>query len=595
MELPRPRIAGISAFYHDAACCLLAGGRLIAAAQEERFSRLKHDPRLPVEAFRFCLAAGGLGISDLDAVAYYESPVAKLSRQIWSGVAEEAAGVLGGLDPRLPELAIRERLGWDGPLLLFDHHRSHAASAFYFSGFEEAAILTVDGVGEWATTTYGRGSGAAIERFAEVAFPHSLGLLYSTLTSFLGFRVNDGESKVMGLAPYGRPCLADRLGSLVASGPGGAYTLDLAYFDFVSGRRMDSDALAELLGGPRRTPGEAITPFHCDVAASLQAVLETVLLEKVRWLHGRAGAADLAMAGGVALNCVANGRIRREGPFARLFVQPAAGDAGGCLGAAALAHRELTGERPARPALADVRLGPRFAAGEVAALLAATGLPAADFRGREPELVAAVAERLARGEVVAWFRGAMEMGPRALGARSLLADPRHPGMRERLNRLVKRREGFRPFAPSVLAERAGEHFDLDHASPFMLETCRVVSPLALPAVTHVDGSARPQTVSAEVDPRFAALLAAFERRTGCPLLLNTSLNLAGEPIVCTPAEALSLLGRAPIDALALEDFVIERRALPASWPALLAAWETAPPDPFARRVSALDESLYSFV
>lgn len=575
-------VLGISAFYHDAACCLLRDGRLIAAAQEERFSRVKHDPRLPVAACRFCLEKGGIGPGDLDAVAYYESPVKKLARQLW-------AGGRASLDPTRPERAIRERLGVDAPLFLFDHHRSHAASAFFFSGFPRAAVLTVDGVGEWATTTYGLGDGASLELFAQVEFPHSLGLLYSTLTAYLGFAVNDGEYKVMGLAPYGTPRYVDRLRQLVQSGRDGEYTLDMRYFEF--GARMGSDALCDLLGAPPRRAGEEITSFHQDIACSLQTVLEEILLEKVRWLHERTGATDLCMAGGVALNCVANGRILREGPFARLFVPPAAGDAGACIGAAALAHIALTGEAPRGGSLAHAFLGPSWSADEVAAILAFTGLSVSDFRGDDDALLDDVAERLASGQVVAWFDGPMEFGPRALGARSLLADARNPEMRERLNRVVKRREDFRPFAPSVLLAHAAEHFDLDHASPFMLETCRVRSPLALPAITHVDGSARPQTVDAATAPRFAALLEAFRRRTGCPVLLNTSFNRSGEPIVCSPADALAAMAEPGIDALVLGSLVLDARDVPTNWGSLMAAWS----QPVQRSAgTTLREDLYTF-
>jgi carbamoyltransferase len=581
-------ILGLSAFFHESACCLLRDGRLVAAAEEERFSRVKHDPRLPVSAFRWCLEAGRIGILDLDAVAYYESPAEKLSRQLWAGLPEGAPRDRGA-----PERAIREGLGWDGPIRFYRHHLSHAASAFLFSGVPEAAILTVDGVGEWATTTYGVGRGTAVEIFEEVRFPHSLGLLYATLTSYLGFEVNDGEYKVMGLAPYGEPRHVDRIRKLVSTGPGGQYRLDIQYFDFVRGRRMFSDALVDLFGQPPRQREAEITPFHEDVARSLQVVLEEILLEKVRWLHERTGARDLCMAGGVALNVVANGRILREGPFERLFVQPAAGDSGACLGAAALAHAELTGERP--EPLRHAYLGPRWTADEVAGLLAATGLPVLDFRSREAELLETVVDRLVQGAVVGWFHGAMEFGPRALGARSLLADPRNPEMRDRLNRLVKKREAFRPFAPSVLDGHAADHFDLDHPSPFMLETCRVTSPLDLPAVTHVDGSARPQTVDPETAPRYAALLEAFRRRTGCPVLVNTSFNVRGEPIVRSPVDALLCLGTSGIDALVLEDFVIDRAMLPAHWSELIPVWIERQRSPFARGLSAISEDLYTFV
>jgi carbamoyltransferase len=593
-------IVGISALYHESSSCLLQDGALVAAAAEERFSRLKHDAALPVAAFRFCLESGGLSPADLDAVAYYELPVEKLSRQLWAGPPSGGRADLAWLDPRRPERAIAERLGVECPVLAFPHHRSHAASAFYASGLEEAAVLTVDGVGEWATTTYGRATGdAGIEIFEEVRFPHSLGLWYSAVTSFLGFRVNGGEYKVMGLAPYGRPRFAAAMRKLALSGPGGSYRLDLRYFDFVRGREMGSPALAELLGGPPRRPGEPITDFHRDVARSLQEALEEILLEKVRYLHRRTGCRDLCFAGGVALNAVANGRIAREGPFERLFVPPAPGDAGGSIGAAALAHLSLAGpEQPLRLAPFDARLGPRYETAEIARLLAASGLaPAgiADYRGREAALVEEVARRLAAGEVVGWFHGAMELGPRALGARSFLASPLDAALRDRLNAVVKRREPFRPFAPSVLAEHAAAHFELDHPSPYMLETCRVRSPLDLAAVTHVDGSARPQTVERATAPRFAALIEAFRRRTGCPMVLNTSFNVADEPIVRSPEDALRCFAVSGAEALVLEDFLIERSAVPASWGWLPAA---ARPDARERRdaaAGALRENLYTFV
>lgn len=593
-------LLGLSAFFHESACCLLRDGELVTAAAEERFSRVKHDPRLPVAAFRWCLEEAGITVADLDAVAYYEQPRVKLARQLWSGSPGAAFGGappgLPWLDAGAPERAIRERLGWDGPLLCYPHHLSHAASGFYFSGFERAAVLTADGVGEWATTAYGIGEGTHLETFEEVRFPHSLGLLYSTVTAYLGFRVNGGEYEVMGLAPYGEPSKVDAICQLVGMGPDGQYALNLRYFDFVRGARMYSDELPRLLGGAPRAPGGPIEQRHMDVARSLQLVIEEVLLEKAGWLHRRTGCDDLCLAGGVALNAVAVGRIAREGPFSRVFVQPAAGDAGGGLGAAALAWIERTGERPAtgRDApLPHAFWGPGWDADDAARVVRATGLDAEDHRGREGELVEAVAGRLAAGRVVGWFHGRMEIGPRALGARSLLADPRDPEMRDRLNRAVKRRQAFRPFAPSVLASRAALHFDLDRPAPFMTETCAVRSPLALPAVTHVDGSARPQTVDPAAAPRFAALLEAFERRTGCPVLLNTSFNLRGEPIVRSPADALSCFARTAIDTLVIEDQVIDREALPDGWPRLLEVWEGG-----GRRgpgAGGVGESLYTFV
>jgi carbamoyltransferase len=569
-------ILGISAHYHDAACCLLRDGELVAAAEEERFSRIKHDPHLPYQASRFCLEQGGITLSEVDCVAYYEDPEKKLSRQIWMALNPDASDsirrkVLNLLPNHLGrvEREIRHRLGYDGRVEIFDHHESHAASSFFYSGFEEAAVLTVDGVGEWATTTFGRAAGAAVELFEEVHYPSSLGLLYSALTSYLGFRVNDGEYKVMGLAPYGEPRYVDQVRKLVTRGEAGQYSLNLEYFDYLRRDRMYSDRLIELFGAPPRSPESEILAFHQDVARSAQWVLEEILLEAVTYLHSRVPSRNLCMAGGVALNCVANSRILRDGPFAELFVQPAASDAGGCLGAAALAHVRLTGERPAQGRLTHMYWGPATSVDDIAGMLAGTSLHAHDYRGRPEELLEATVDRLAAGKVVGWFHGRMEFGPRALGARSILADPRDAGMRDRINALVKMRESFRPFAPAVLARRAGEHFAIDHPSPFMLETCQVTSPFDLPAITHVDRSARLQTVDPESSPRFAALLARFADRTGCPILLNTSFNMRGEPIVCTPEDALACFASSRIDALVLEDFIVDRESIPPVWSELV--------------------------
>ncbi len=578
-------ILGVSAHFHDSACCLLQDGELTAAASEERFSRVKHDPRLPVEAFAYCLRAGGLTVADVDAVAYYEVALEKLDRQRRTAGRES--------DPTRPQREIRERLGFEGPILEFPHHLSHAASAFFYSGYPDAAVLTVDGVGEWTTTAYGRAAGAELELFEEVRFPHSLGLFYSTITSYLGFAVNGGESKVMGLASYGEPRLLDRLRKLVPRRAGGGFELDVDYFDFVHGPRMYSSRLGELLGAPPRSPGGRIEAFHRDLARSAQALLEEILLEKATYLRSRVESRRLCLAGGVALNCVANGRLRREGPFDEIWIQPAAGDAGGCLGAAALAHLRLTGDPIARP-MAGAGLGPGWTSEEIASLLGETPLRPEDYREREDELVAAVVERLAAGEIVGWFDGRMEFGPRALGNRSILAAPFDADTRDRLNEKIKRREPFRPFAPSVLAERAGEHFDLGAASPYMLEACAVISPLRLDAITHVDGSARPQTVDALHHRRFARLLAAFERRSGCPVLLNTSFNRAGEPIVCSPADAILCMSKSGLDALVLGDFVIDRAMLPDAWPELLAGWTTEPGG-LPGRESAVSETLYTLV
>jgi carbamoyltransferase len=578
-------IIGISAYFHDSACCLLQDGQIVAAAAEERFTRVKHDRRLPISAYRYCLEAAGLDVTDIDCVAYYESPVKKLARQLWTGGGDLHRS---WLDALRPERDIRDAFGFDGPIRFFDHHQSHAASAFYYSGFADAAILTVDGVGEWATTTYGRARGGSLDLFEEVHFPHSLGLLYSAVTSYLGFSVNDSEYKVMGLAPLGRPSVLDRLRRLVRRGGQGRFALALEYFNFVDGPRMYTDALCRLLDAPPRRPEGPIDQFHKDVASSLQSLLEEILIDEAHYLYRTAPSENLCMAGGVALNCVANGLILREGPFRRLFVQPAAGDDGGCLGAAALAYLEAGGG-PIAP-LRDVYLGPQFSRDEIDNLVAASGLavrPSADER----ELLSATVDRLIEGKVIAWFHGRMEFGPRALGCRSILADPRLTDMRDRLNRLVKKREWFRPFAPAVLVEHAADHFDIDHASPYMLETCQVRSPLDLPAVTHTNGSARPQTVDAGTSPRFAALLRAFNERTGCPVLVNTSFNVRGEPIVCTPADALFCMIDSEIDTLVLEDYVIDRDMLPQCWEPIGRSWRLKlAPD---RAPGSLDD-LYSF-
>jgi len=550
----------LSAYYHDSACCLLRDGILVAAAQEERFSRNKHDASLPKAAFRYCLDQTGLSIADIDCIAYYEQPKLKLERQVWSGLPSMNAGTAARLwrSARRPELEIRDILGYMGPIQYTTHHEAHAASSFFYSGFQRAAILTVDGVGEWATTTYGEGGQSGISIFEEVVFPDSLGLLYSTITSYLGFSVNDGEYKVMGLAPYGRPTYVAKLHHLIEVLDNGQYRLNLEYFDFNNERRMFSDALPLLFGQPPRTRETEISAFHQDVARSLQIVLEEALLEKIRYLHRRCESDNLCMAGGVALNCVANSRLLREGPFRKLFVQPAAGDAGTSLGAAAVAQARLTGQRVPREALPHVFLGPSFSAEEIYKLLSSTPLRFQDFRGMEQDLLSAAVDRLAEGKVLGWFNGRMEFGPRALGARSILADPRRAEMRDRINALVKMRESFRPFAPAVLLEKASQFFDLDHPSPFMLETCQVRSTINLPAITHVDGSARIQTVDAATNPRFYRLLQTFDQRTGCPILLNTSFNMRDEPIVCSPAEALRCFVRSHLDGLVLGDFLIDR-------------------------------------
>lgn len=549
-------IIGISAHYHDSACCILCDGVLKAVVQEERFSGKKNDPALPKESFLYCLEEASIGITDIDCIAYYENPVKKLARQLWSGNKKISAATVLERDPNQAAWQIRKQLGYSGPIRFYDHHLSHAASSFFYSGFQEAATFTVDGVGEWATTTYGTGKGTSLLLFDEVTFPDSIGLLYTTITSFLGFKVNSGEYKVMGLAPYGKDCYSDKIREMIVSDANGAYHLNMRYFDFMDGNRMYSPLIEELFGIPPRVRETEILQIHMDIARSLQVVLEEILIEKTAYLYEKTGMENLCMAGGVALNCVANAGILRSTPFKKLFVQPAANDAGCCLGAAALAYVDLSGQRIGER-LNHVYLGPAFDNTDIEELLRATSLKYTDYRGKMQELLDTAARKIADGKVVGWFQGRLEFGPRSLGARSILADPRDPSMRDRINAMVKMRESFRPFAPAVLESHASTHFDIDHPSPFMLETCQVISTLNLPAITHVDGSARIQTVNVETNPRFAGLLQAFYDLTGCPILLNTSFNVRDKPIVCSPEEALICFITTDIDYLIIEDFIID--------------------------------------
>jgi len=554
-------IIGVSAFYHDSAACLIRDGRLIAAAEEERFSRRKHDASFPTQALRYCLKAGSIDISEVDCVAYYEDPLEKAARQLWTEGMNAHGYSLPQIDPTLPAHSIRAA-GFDGPIEIVSHHESHAASAFYFSGFQDAAILTVDAVGEWTTTAYGRGGRQGIEIRDTVSFPDSLGLFYSTITAYLGFRVNEDEYKVMGLAPYGRPIYAEKMRELIFDRDAGQFELNLKYYAFMNGSRMYSDLLSDLLGASPRQPNSDITAFHEDVACSLQRVLEELLLAKARYLHALVPSPNLCMAGGVALNCVANSRLLQEGPFDQLFVQPAAGDSGGSLGAAAVAYVRQTGQTLAK--LKDVYIGPEWSDSAITALLDGTDIQYRSYLDGDATFMENIAARLRDGQVIGWFQGRMEFGPRALGNRSILADPRDPSMRDRVNNLVKQREGFRPFAPAVLLADAQHWFHIDHESPFMLETF-MVKGKSLPSITHIDGSARVQTVDGSVNPCFAELIERFKSLTGCPVLLNTSFNMAGEPIVCTPVDAIRTFVRSDIDCLCLGHNVIERAGLPSWW------------------------------
>ena len=579
-------ILGLSCFYHDSAACLVRDGQVIAAAQEERFTRIKHDPSFPRHAVDYCLREGGITIADLDAVAFYDKPFLTFERLLETYVASVPRGLASfiksmpvWLKKKLwtPDLLARE-LEFDGPILFSEHHESHAASAFFPSPFERAALITADGVGEWATTSYGIGEGNHVSLLAELHFPHSLGLLYSAFTYFCGFRVNSGEYKLMGLAPYGEPRFAETIRrELIDLKADGSFRLNMDYFTYPEGLRMTGRRFAELFGGPPREPEGPLTQREMDLARSVQVVTEDVMLALAGHVHRETGEKNLCLAGGVALNCVANGRLLRESPFENLWIQPAAGDAGGALGAALAAWHEWA-DQPRTPAPSDAMqgtyLGPSFSDDEVASFLQHEAIP--HERLDERALVERTASLLAEGCVVGWFQGRMEFGPRALGNRSILADPRGRDVQRRVNLKIKFRESFRPFAPSVLAERADDCFDLSAESPYML----LVAPVRgatyggegldrrhhtdspVPAVTHVDGTARIQTVSEDRNPLYYRLIREFDAQTGCPVLVNTSFNVRGEPIVCTPEDAYRCFRRTHMDVLVLGSFLITKEMLP---------------------------------
>jgi len=589
-------VLGLSAFYHDSAACLLRDGEIIAAASEERFTRKKGDPAFPQRAVAYCLEEAGITVDRLGKVGFYDKPLLKFDRilETYLGIAPLGvksflmAGPLWIKDKLYMDRQIREALGYDGPMLYAEHHESHAASAFFPSPFEEAAILTMDGVGEWATATIGSGRGNDIEILRELQWPDSLGLLYSAFTYYTGFKVNSGEYKVMGLAPYGEPKYVDLiLRELVDLREDGSFTLNQVYFDYLGGLTMTNGAFDRLFGGPPRQPETKLTQKEMDLARSVQGVTEEIMLRMARTAHRATGHPNLCLAGGVALNCVGNGRLLREGPFERLWIQPAAGDAGGALGVAQLIWHRHSG-RPrvvtaGRDSMKGAYLGPEYPPDAIERVLQAQG--AAYTRLPPEELRQRVARLLAEEKVVGWFNGRMEFGPRALGARSILGDPRSPRMQAQMNLKIKFREGFRPFAPSVLRERVSDYFELDCDSPYMLLVAPVrkerqipISSEAqqlwgidrlnlprsdIPAVTHIDYSARVQTVSRETNPDYYELIQEFEALTGCPVLVNTSFNVRGEPIVCTPEDAYRCFMRTHIDFLVLGPFLLEKRAQPA--------------------------------
>ena len=601
-------ILGISAYYHDSAAALIVNGAVVAAAQEERFSRRKNDERFPINAVEFCLSQGGKSLKDLDAVVFYDKPIVKFSRMLEGFLAIAPAGLLawlrvipGWLSEKLNlRQAIRDEL--DGlpkscPILFTEHHVSHAASAFYPSPYNHAAILTIDGVGEWATTTISRGSNDRIEMLSEIRFPHSLGLLYSAFTSYCGFRVNSGEYKLMGLAPYGKPIYADLiLGNLIDLKDDGSFSLNMDYFSFLAGSRMTNKRFNSLFGGPPRLPEATFDKRHMDIAASIQFVINEAVIRLAKKAKEITGEPRLCLAGGVALNCVANGMLQRSGVFEDIWIQPAAGDAGGALGAALEAWNQSQSFKEDNQSAMAIRsesncddmkgslLGPEYNEDEIYQTLQA--FDAVYLRFDEGELLDRVSELLSNGGVVGWFQGRMEFGPRSLGNRSILGDPRLVSLQSSINRKVKFRESFRPFAPAVLEERSSEYFDLQGDSPYMLKVANVAESQlkkvldkeeegfdrikyersTIPAVTHVDGSARVQTVSKEMNPLFWSLLKCFESKTNCGVLLNTSFNVRGEPVVCTPEDAYRCFVNTAIDWLAIGPFLLKRDDQPKAKP-----------------------------
>ena len=583
-------ILGISAFYHDAAAALIKNGEIIAAAQEERFTRKKHDPSFPINSIDYCLREAGIKNSDLSLVAFYEKPFIKFERLLETYLAYAPSGIRSFIQAMPPWIKqklfikeyIQKELDFNGTILFPEHHHSHAASAFYPSPFSEAAILTVDGVGEWATVSFGKGKGNSVELYSEIRFPHSLGLLYSAFTYYCGFKVNSGEYKLMGLAPYGEPIYVDTiLKNLIDVKEDGSFKLNLKYFNYCSGITMTSNKFHDLFGGPPRKRETKIDKRHMDLARSVQAVTEMIIMKMARHVYNQTRCENLCLAGGVALNCVANGKILREGPFKSIWIQPSASDAGGALGAALIAWYEYLGNARKAEENKDLQksslLGPSFSDDEIEKYLIRNNIPHEKIP--KEKIAKTVSDLLASQKVVGWFQGRMEFGPRALGARSILGDPRSQEMQAIINLKIKFRESFRPFAPTVLLEKAGEYFGLNCESPYML----LVSPVAenkrdanpdkaalegfeklkvkrseIPAVTHVDYSARVQTVKQEDNQLYYDMINQFYKDHGCPLVINTSFNVRGEPIVCTPDDAYKCFMRTNIDYLMLGSFLIDK-------------------------------------
>ncbi|HYN01996.1 MAG TPA: carbamoyltransferase [Vicinamibacteria bacterium] len=563
-------VLGISCFYHDSAAALLKDGVVIAAGQEERFSRKRHDSDFPSKAIRYVLHEAGIRPDELDAVGFYDKPLLKFERMLSTYVAtfpssfnsfRKAMPVWLHEKLWVPSIIRKELKPYKGPILFAEHHVSHAASCFLPSPFEEAAILTVDGVGEWATASYGVGKGTDVTMLKEIRFPHSLGLLYSAFTYYLGFKVNSAEYKVMGLAPYGKPVHFERImKEMVHLKEDGSFKLDMKYFAYDHGLRMTSGAFDDFFGGPPRKPETWMGEREFDIAASVQKVCEEVVLHMVRHLHRETGLTRLCMAGGVALNCVANGRVIRETPMKELWVQPAAGDAGGAVGVAHYLYNTVQ-KQPRSKGWTHAYLGPQFTDAEIAQYLDGAGAKYTTLS--DQELPARAAKLVAESNVVGWFQGRMEFGPRALGGRSILADPRDPKMRDTLNMKIKFREGFRPFAPSVLMDKAAEWFEIDCDSPYMLLVAQVrEGKRTIPSVTHVDNSARLQTVTREEAPLYYDLIREFEKITGVPIVINTSFNVRGEPIVCTPHDAYLCFMRTNMDQLVLGHHLLDKKVQP---------------------------------
>ena len=564
------RILGISCFYHDAAAALVHDGKLVTAAQEERFSRKRHDQDFPDHAIHYCLEGSGASVDDLDQVVFYDKPFVKFERILTTYIDtfprsfrsfQKALPVWLKDKMWIPQ-TIRSELGYKGEIHFTEHHMAHAASAFLVSPFEESAILTTDGVGEWETTTVGTGRGSDIRLAQSIHFPHSLGLLYSAFTYYLGFKVNSAEYKVMGLAPYGEPRFFDRMMEhLVRVAPDGSFALNMKYFSFDAALTMTDRRLERFFGQARREPESELTQFHKDVAASLQKATDTVMVALARHAERVSSSKNLCMAGGVALNCVSNSKILSETSFENIFVQPAAGDAGGAVGAAFYLYNTVM-RNPRTYEMRDAFLGPEYSDDAIERLLEAQGAPYRKL-GRE-ELLQETSRLIADQQVVGWFQGRMEFGPRSLGSRSILADASNPKNQSIVNLKIKFRESFRPFAPTVLEERVSDYFEFDRPSPFMLFVATVRSDRRnIPAVTHVDGSARLQTISRDQNALYYDLLRAFEARTGCPVIINTSFNVRGEPIVCTPEDAWKCFMRTEMDVLVMGSFIVTKREVKA--------------------------------